>query len=231
MGDNGKSEIAKPHDALVRYFLGDTKLAADFLHNYLPPALETKLEWGSLVPEPVETVAKDLNRRIGDLRYSARFKGGGAELNVCVMVEHQSKPDSLMSFRMMEYICAAYQQRVSAFRDGTRFPYPLAVVLHHGKKPWKQIPPMRDLITIPPGLDTDILNFPIHLIDLAAIPLEELRGHPAICALFCNPHQRGFCRTGANRFLPACMTSAANGTCCRGFRRCSGIIMRSAQVK
>ncbi len=183
MGDDGKPEQAKPHDSLVRYFLGNTILAASFLRHYLPPALQTRLEWGSLVPEPVETVAKDFTRRIGDLRYSARFKGGDAELDVCIMVEHQSKPDSIMSFRMMEYICSAYQQRVFAFRNGVRFPYPLAVVLHHGKKPWKQIPPMRDLITIPAGLDTDILNFPIHLIDLAVIPVEELRGHPAVCAL------------------------------------------------
>jgi predicted transposase YdaD len=183
MGDDGKPEIAKPHDSLVRNVLADTELAADFLRTYLPPDLEAKLEWSSLRQESGETVAQNFTRRIGDLRYSARFKGGGAELDVCVMVEHQSRPDSLMSFRMMEYICAAYRQRVSAFRKGTRFPYPLAVVLHHGKTPWKKIAPMRDLITIPQGLEKDILNFPIHLIDLAVMPVEELRGHPMVCAL------------------------------------------------
>ncbi len=28
-----------------------------------------------------------------------------------------------------------------------------------------------------------IINFPIHLIDLAVIPVEELRGHPKVCVL------------------------------------------------
>ncbi len=183
MGDDGKPEIAQPHDLLVRNILADTKLAADFLRNYLPPELEARLEWDSLQQESAETVGSDFTRRIGDLRYSARFKGGGAELDVCVIVEHQSRPDALMSFRLMEYICAAYRQRASAFRKGMRFPYPLAVVLHHGKTPWKRIAPMRDLITIPQGLEADILNFPTHLIDLAVIPAGELHGHPMVCAL------------------------------------------------
>ncbi len=183
MSDDGKPEQAKPHDALVRNILADTRIAADFLHNYLPPELEADLEWDSLQQEPAETVGPDFTRLIGDLRYSARFKGDEVELNVCLFVEHQSQPDNLMSFRMLGYIYAAYLQRVSAFRQGRRFPYPLAVVLHHGKKPWKKIPPMQDLITMRPGWKRDILDIPIHLIDLAVIPVEELRGHPAVCAL------------------------------------------------
>ncbi len=178
MSNDGKPELAKPHDSLVRNILADTKIAADFLHNYLPPEVEAELEWDSLQQESAETV-----RLIGDLRYSARFKGGDAELDVCLFVEHQSRPDYLMSFRMMKYICAAYEQRVPAFRKGIRFPYPLAVVLHHGKTPWKKIAPMQDLITMRPGLKTNILDIPTHLIDLAVIPVAELRGHPAVCAL------------------------------------------------
>ena len=128
-------------------------------------------------------ISKDFTRRFGDLRYSAQFKVGAAELDVCIILEHQSRPDSFMSFRLMGYIYSAYQQRLSALRQGMRFPYPLAVVLHHGKTPWKKIAPMRDLITMPPRLEGDFFNVPIHLIDFAVIHVEELRGHPKVCML------------------------------------------------
>ncbi len=62
-------------------------------------------------------------------------------------------------------------------------PPPLTVVLHHGKAPWKKVLTMRELFSSQHDMWTDTLKFPIYLIDLARIPREELRGHPAICAM------------------------------------------------
>ncbi len=42
---------------------------------------------------------------------------------------------------------------------------------------------MRDLIVMPDDTPVDFFNMPIHLVDLAVIPVEELRGHPMVCAL------------------------------------------------
>lgn len=90
-----------------------------------------------------------------------------------------------MSFRLLKYVCAAYQQYFSAIekRGGAKFPYPLTVVLHHGKMPWKEVVPMRDLVDIAPGAPADILGLPVCLVDLARIPDDSLRGHPAVRAL------------------------------------------------
>ena len=83
-----------------------------------------------------DTVSTDLSTRMGDLRYSARFKG----------------------------------------RD--------AVVLHHSEPPWKTIPSVRGLIEVPQGIEGgDILGLPIRLIDVAAMSVDELHGHPMVCAL------------------------------------------------
>ncbi len=183
MADAEKSDAPHPHDLLVRNILADADIAADLLRNYLPPEWALALEWDSLKREGGETVAPDLSKLVGDLRYSARFKGSGEELKVFIFLEHQSRPDRFMTFRMLEYVFAAWRRQLSAPEKVTRFPYPLAVVLHHGKKPWKKIPSMRDLIAIPPDATGALPDLSICLIDAAAMPVDQLRGHPMVCAL------------------------------------------------
>ncbi len=183
MGESNRDTLAHPHDLLVRNILADTDLAANLLQTYLPPEWGTILEWDNLKRESGETVATGLSTLVGDLRYSTRFKKSGEALEVFIFLEHQSRVDPFMSLRMLGYVCAAYQQQLPALKKGERFPYPLAVVLYHGKKPWKKIPPMRELIAIPPGVADALLHLPICLIDLAAMPVEQLRGHPMVCAL------------------------------------------------
>jgi predicted transposase YdaD len=183
MSEPGKIDVAHPHDLLVRNILVDTELAADLLRNYIDPGLASTLDLDSLKVESGETVSPHFSELEGDLRYSGRFKGNGGALRVFVLLEHQSRPDRLMSFRMLEYVFAVYRQQIPALQKGKKFPYPLAVVLHHGESPWKKIPSMRDLIDLAPGVPCDILGLPICLIDVAAMSVDKLRGHPMVCAL------------------------------------------------
>ncbi len=183
MSEPEKSNVAHPHDLLVRNVLADTELAADLLRNYLDPELVTSLELDSLKREAGDSVSSKLSKREGDLRFSARFKGHGGELKVLLLLEHQSRPDRLMSFRLLDYVCDIYREQAPGLKSGKRFPYPLAVVLHHGESPWKKIPPMRELIDMTPGVEDDILRVPIRLIDAAAMSMDDLRGHPMVCAL------------------------------------------------
>ncbi len=143
------------------------------------------MDFDSLKGESTETVDRDLSELRADLRYSAKFKGTDEELEVFVFLEHQSRPDRFMAFRLLEYICAAYRQHLSAAgeRKETTIPPPLTVVLHHGKAPWKKVLTMRELFSSQHDIWMDTLKFPICLIDLARIPPEQLHGHPAVCAL------------------------------------------------
>ncbi|MDR1744288.1 MAG: Rpn family recombination-promoting nuclease/putative transposase, partial [Planctomycetota bacterium] len=75
MADAEKSDAPHPHDLLVRNVLADADIAADLLRNYLAAEWASALEWDSLKREPGETVAPNLSKLVGDLRYSARFRG------------------------------------------------------------------------------------------------------------------------------------------------------------
>ena len=185
MKETEPTDISHPHDRVVKTFLSELDLASSLFKNYLADEWVDLVDFDSLKGESTETVDRDLSELRADLRYSARFKGTDEELKVFFFLEHQSRPDRFMSFRLLRYVCAAYQQHLEAVgeKKDTTFPFPLAVVLHHGKSPWKKVLPMRELIDVKPGMAMDILQLPICLIDLARIPGDQLRGHPAVCAL------------------------------------------------
>jgi hypothetical protein len=175
-----------PHDLLVRNVLGDAELAADLFRHYLPLDLVANLDLSQLRRETVESIDPGLSELLCDLRFSGKFRDGGRDLRVFLFLEHQSRPDRFISFRLLEYVCAAYRAHLATFGkkgESATFPYPLAVVLHHGRRPWKKVAPMSELIDVGEGVPKDILSFPVFLVDLARIPGDRLRGHPAVCAV------------------------------------------------
>jgi hypothetical protein len=183
--------VAHPHDLLVRHFLSSPDLAADLLRNYVDSPIIDLLDIEHLACEPSNAVDRELREVEGDLRFSTRFRDRGLRAEVLVFLEHQSTVDRFIRFRVLEYIIKAYGARLgegSEGKDGPKkLPYVMAVVLYHGESPWRKIPSMLDLLAdVPPELEGEpYLEYPLYLIDLAAIPERETesRGLPAVRAL------------------------------------------------
>lgn len=188
-----QKSVAHPHDLLVRNFLSDRQLAANFLLNYLEPRLVELLDLDSIECETPVEVDSDLSELVSDLRYSAVFKGTDRRLVVYIFLEHQSTPDRFISFRMIEYICRAFRRYLAGDYDcNGMFPYPVAIVLYHGKTPWRKVLPMGELINTVPGLSNEILQLPVHLVDLTTIPADHIKGSPAVAALLTALQAAGF---------------------------------------
>ena len=100
---------AYPHDHLAKHFLANVDLTADFLKNYVAREVVDKLDLGRLRIESPVKVNSELIEGIGDLRFSAGFKGSGRESEVFIFFEHQSSPDRLLVFRILKYIVASYR--------------------------------------------------------------------------------------------------------------------------
>ncbi len=188
MVKENKAGLKHPHDLVVRSILADADMAADLLRNYLDPNLASLLDLQNITCESPVAVDEDLIETMGDLRYMTRFKGTGRLSRVFVLVEHQSRSERFFTLRAIEYICKAYWQYLSSpeSRKGAKprlLPYPVVVVLYHGKKPWGKLYPMRDLIASVPGVDMDIMRLPMCLIDLASIPAGQVKGNPVVRAL------------------------------------------------
>lgn len=184
-----ENELAHPHDLLTRYFLVEPDLTADLLTYYIERRVVDLLDLKKLRCESTVDIDKNLVESIGDIRFSTVFKRTQRRSNVFVFLEHQSKSDRLMGFRALEYIVKAYRQYLdNAETEGTgqpkSFPYPIVVVLYHGKRPWGKLLRMADLIDSVPELAKEFLDFfPLFLIDLSQLPPEQFKGHPALVAL------------------------------------------------
>jgi hypothetical protein len=180
-------ELAHPHDHLARRFLIDPELMADLLAHYPKKTADrqtiglidlTRLECKSPV-----TIDEQLVEGIGDLRFAAGFKGGKRKSNVFLLFEHQSAIDQRIRIRGLKYIIQTYDQFEEEHKGKEKRPYPIVVILYHGKTSWKSVPDMDDLIDIVPGVESGLLKYTLILIDISVIPPEEFKGHPALRAL------------------------------------------------
>ncbi len=181
-----KAAVPHPHDTLARHFLAAEDLTADLLRRYVDPSMIDLLDLDRLKCESTDTVDDTLSEYVGDLRFSTTFKHSDRQSEVFIFFEHQSKKDRMIGFRLLRYIVNAYEKLLAAKADGQRieaFPYPVAVVLYHGKTRWKEFPRMPDLVQKVPGVNPEVLDFPLFLIDLAAIPADAIQGLPALRAL------------------------------------------------
>ncbi len=90
---------------------------------------------------PTEWVTRELRSRRGDLMASVRFKEAsrreGAPEHLILHMEHQSRPDSSMPFRFLEYGYEFLRELAASGLLGSECPI-LCVVIHNGKSPWNE---------------------------------------------------------------------------------------------
>ena len=180
-------ELAHPHDHLARRFLIDPELMADLLAHYPKKVADQQtirlIDLSRLECKSPVTIDEQLVEGIGDLRFATSFKGKKRQSNVFLLFEHQSSIDQRMRIRGLKYIVQTYDQFEEEHKGKEKLPYPVVVVLYHGKTAWKSVPDMDDLIDIIPGVESGLLKYTLILIDISVIPSEEFTGHPALCAL------------------------------------------------
>jgi hypothetical protein len=180
-------DLAHPHDHLVRRFLVDTELMADLL-AYYPQKNADQQAVGLLDLKHLEckspvAIDKNLVEGRGDLRFLAKFKGTNRQSNVFLLFEHQSNIEPDFRFRGLKYIILEYDEFKRKTRSKKKFPYPIVVVLYHGKVPWGKLLEMDEMIESVPGAKTGLLDYQLILIDLSVIPSDAFKGHPALRAL------------------------------------------------
>ena len=190
-------EIAHPHDLLVRFMLADPELAASLLANYVESRTVQLLDLKRLRCESPVNVDKNLVEIIGDLRFSTVFKKSKRQSNVFVFLAHQSTIDDLMSFRALEEVVRSYREYIETLKQKGKgrpksFPYPLVVILYHGKRAWGKLKRMRDMIEGDQELAKDFLDIPIFLIDLSPSRRSNSRDirHCRHCWKHCNWDQQ-----------------------------------------
>ncbi|MGW4245012.1 Rpn family recombination-promoting nuclease/putative transposase [Nocardia sp. NPDC004722] len=169
---------SNPHDAYFRQVMGRAADAAGVLRANLPATFAARTRWDELVLQPGSFVSPQLRSRFSDLLFATRLDGHPAF--VYMLIEHQSRPDPLMAFRMLEYMVAIWTRYLRDHPKATTLPVVIPLVIHASPKGerWNKPTELGNLLDIDPTTRTELgdhlprLRFLLD--DLTAIDVAEL---------------------------------------------------------
>jgi len=167
------------HDALFKKYLGDLTVARDFLAVHLPPSLRERCDLNSLAMVPGIFVEDDLSSHCSDMVYSLKIRDGSGDIN-CV-IEHQSRPEKRMAFRMMRYCIAVMHQHLK--QGGKTLPVIVPLLFYHGlSSPYPYSTCWLDCFA-DPVLAKSVYIQPFTLIDVTAMSDREILTHKRAAVL------------------------------------------------
>ncbi|NNM58941.1 MAG: Rpn family recombination-promoting nuclease/putative transposase [Legionellales bacterium] len=169
--------IRTPHDKFIKSMMEHPEVAKDFFNAHLPPEVLEKIDLSTLKMESISFIDPELREHESDLIFSADLINKEKAL-LYTLIEHQSKPDRLMAFRIQFYMMLGLKRHVIQNKPKP-LPLPLIfpVLLFNGKRPYTY---SRDIFTLFGDLEAlarKAFLEPFTLIDIGQIPQEDIRKH------------------------------------------------------
>uniref|UniRef100_A0A3B0M3L1 Transposase (putative) YhgA-like domain-containing protein n=1 Tax=Arsenophonus endosymbiont of Trialeurodes vaporariorum TaxID=235567 RepID=A0A3B0M3L1_9GAMM len=167
------------HDALFKKFLGDIAIARDFLEVHLPPYLRERCDFSTLMMGSGSFIEDDLLTQCSDMFYSVQTNLGKGY--IYTVVEHQSRPEKLMAFRLLRYSVAAMQRHLEQGND--TLPVVIPLLFYHGTtSPYPYSTQWLDCFA-DPELAESVYRQAFPLVDITTIPDEEILTHRRVALL------------------------------------------------
>lgn len=177
-----------PRDALdnaIRITLRNPANLRALVLNLLPN-LQGKLDFDRLELLDRETIQFNWRGRERDLLVRLPFLDASrsGEVLICILLEHQSREDLLMSLRMVLYFAFYWDQQWRQWlsrkkkgrgrRSPLKLEFIIPIVFHTGERPWSSPRSFTDLFDAPEELQPLAPSWPILYWDLARHSVEEL---------------------------------------------------------
>ena len=174
-----KSPTSTPHDALFKTFLKYPETARDFIEIHLPSTLRTLCDFSTLKLQPTSFIEDNLRAYYSDVLWSMKTSEGHGY--IYVVIEHQSRPDVHMAFRLMRYAIAAMQSHLDAGHN--TLPLVVPMLFYHGI----DTPYPFSLCWLDefynPTLARQLYLSAFPLVDITVVPDEEIMQHRRIALL------------------------------------------------
>ena len=158
------------HDRFFKSTLGRPDRLGKVLKAFLPDAIASSLDPGSLVPLATESVGEGLDSSFMDLAFSARF--GGQEARIHLIVEHKSSPDPRTHFQVIHYLTGFWVRELKEGRPALPL---LPILFYHGVSPWALPSRLSGVLRPPSELFEVTPDFTLPLIDLRRVEDEEIK--------------------------------------------------------
>lgn len=168
------------HDALFKKFLSDITVARDFLEAHLPSHLRARCDFSTLAMESGSFIEDDLRSQCSDMLYSLKTTEGQTGYVYCLL-EHQSRPEKMMAFRLLRYSVAAMQRHLE--QGNERLPVVIPVLFYQGRtSPYPYSMHWLDCFASP-ELAESVYGQAFPLADITVIPDEEILTHGRVALL------------------------------------------------
>jgi len=162
----------KAHDLFFKQAMSEKQVAREFFESHLPGNLLAVINLNTLELQPGSFIDDHRKETIADMLFRADIEGKEAYLYL--LVEHQSKPDKLMPFRILRYTYNIISKHLNDTKDD-KIPLVYPLVVYHGTTPWRYSTDIKTLVDAPRELvDTYFLK-PFSLIDLNRIEDDLLK--------------------------------------------------------
>ena len=176
----------KPDDRSRRQLFTHRRMIEDLLCGFIEHPWTRELDFGTLKKLSTDYVTAGLEERIGDVVWEIR-RTPDQPIYLLLLIEFQSRCDSLMPLRMLSYVALFYQRLVKErpLRSGDMLPPVLPVLFYSGEEPYTPSLEMLDLIAaVPPGLEACQPSMRYHLIDELRCPCSAFVGAQNAVAAF-----------------------------------------------
>lgn len=168
-----------PHDAIFKTFLRHPETAHDFLSIHLPSGLRKLCDLRTLKLESTSFIEEHLRAYYSDVLWSLKTADG--EGYIYVVIEHQSRPDAHMAFRLMRYAIAAMQNHLEAGHQ--TLPLVVPMLFYHGAaSPYPFSLCWLDEFANP-GVARQLYSAAFPLVDVTVVPDDEIMQHRRMALL------------------------------------------------
>lgn len=168
------SRLSHPHDKFFKRVMRDKRIAREFLAAHLPEDIRRVVDLNQLELEPGNYINDIGQESIADLLFRTKISGHMSYLYL--VLEHQSRIDVLMPFRMLKYTCNIIDKHLKE-TGSKRLPLVLPLVIYHGKSRWSHSTHINDLVDAPKAMVDAYFLKPFVLIDLNTIEDAILKQH------------------------------------------------------
>lgn len=167
------------HDSFFKKFLGDLSVARDFLAIHLPEHLRQQCDLTTLTLCSGSFIEDDLRPHCSDMLYSLKTaKGEGL---IYCLVEHQSRHEPMMAFRLMRYAVTAMQRHLE--QGNKQLPVVIPLLFYHGtKSPYPYTTHWLDCFS-DRKLAESVYAQAFPLVDLTVIEDEEILSHRKVALM------------------------------------------------
>lgn len=168
-----------PHDSAFKGFMSKVGNARDFFDIHLPKNIKQLCDFNTLQLTNSSFIDHKLRSRLSDVLYSIETHHGDGY--IYVLVEHQSVPDKLMTWRLMHYAFLAMSQHLQ--QGHKTLPFVVPMLFYNGKitpYPYSQ---MWTHCFQFPELANELYFNPLPLIDITVIDDNELLKHRKIAVM------------------------------------------------